>query len=908
MNRTILPDPNIPAPQQYKKLECVGRGAYGSVHKGIFIPTGEVVALKIINLDGQDDDVEAIQKEVALLSSLRGSDNTNITRYHGCWLEGPHVWIVMDFAQGGSVRTLAKAAPNNSIEERYTAVIMREVLQALGFLHRNNVIHRDLKDLSAANVLISSDGRVMLCDFGVSALLATPHSKRSTFVGTPQWMAPEVILGQTYDTRADIWGLGITLYEMVTGAPPHADQDHMRALMLIPKLKPPKLPDAADASKEMRDFMALCLQLNPSDRLPAEDLAKSKWIKSAKASVSILKDLLARYESWTSKGGVRASLASPFGALDPDDEPQDFSQPHSWEFDTVRASSFADGINASSTMDFSGLAETTYPGDAALSNPPRSLRMIFEDASNPGADPFRANAARLGPSMTAASSSSTISTIASLDSSTDVNSTYSTLSTEPNISIDLSSPDAEQRVLPVPFDPTLDSLSVRRDSTDILTARQANYVFPRPGTSASTHLDTARPLGQAPTQAGAELDSSNATSVGMQKLHKPSFSGAMGLPRSPRPPAPPSASESDTDSVIVSNKPSALGVGQSDSSTLTLSPPRIPSYREVRDSKGLANISIPPAIGTGVGVVQSSGSPEDTEQERGADKNGLDKQKNTDAKALHGQGSGSGSGSGSSLPSANGISGVNSRPARERPPRAKRNATVGSPTDFRFGGAPPDGGLVPPTAGSSHGVSRSLDSRSGGGVSGFGSGFGSGGSFGGLNANGGLLPRPPLLGRQASAMAVLEGAGKSALSVPGRSGAGVSPIGSGPVLKDLLKLSPVPAGSLGPGANVDMLPPSPGVGSVSLSPVSKVFNPSPSGLHVSTTPTDVGMGTGSSSPVNGTNGLRTQSAGHSQSNSYSNTSHPYPHTTNHLHPDVPDLPPLDLGALVSADDVHAELS
>ncbi|KAG8771794.1 hypothetical protein FRC12_003401 [Ceratobasidium sp. 428] len=155
-------------------------------------------------------------------------------------------------------------------------------------------------------------------------------------------------------------------------------------------------------------------------------------------------------------------------------------------------------------------------------------------------------------------------------------------------------------------------------------------------------------------------------------------------------------------------------------------------------------------------------------------------------------------------------------------------------------------------------------------------------------------------------MAVLEGAGKSGLSVPGRSGPGVSPIGSGAVLKDLLKLSPVPAGSLGPGASADMLPPSPGVGSVSLSPVSKVFNPSASGLHVSTTPTDVGMGTGSSSPLNGTNGLKARSGGHSQSNSYSNA--PYPHTTNSLHPDVPDLRPLDLGTLVSADDVHAELS
>ncbi|KAG8742506.1 hypothetical protein FRC10_001340 [Ceratobasidium sp. 414] len=915
MTRTILPDPNIPAPQQYKKLECIGRGAYGSVHKGVFIPTGEVVALKIINLDGQDDDVEAIQKEVALLSSLRGTDSTNITRYHGCWLEGPHVWIVMDLAQGGSVRTLAKAAPNNSIEERYTAVIMREVLQALAFLHRNNVIHRDLK---AANVLISSDGRVMLCDFGVSALLATPHSKRSTFVGTPQWMAPEVILGQTYDTKADIWGLGITLYEMVTGAPPHADQDHMRALMLIPKLKPPKLPDAADASKEMRDFLALCLLLNPNDRLPAEELAKSKWVKSTKASVSILKDLLARYESWTSKGGVRTSLAGPFGALDPDGEPQDFSQPQSWEFDTVRADSFADGVGASSTMDFSGLSEGAHPGDAAFSNPPRSLRVLFEDASNPGADPFRVSAPRPGPSLTTASSSSTISTTMSLDSSTDGNSTYSTMPTEPNVSIDLSSPDIEQHALSVPFDSALGGTSVRRDSTDILTARQANYVFPRPGISTSTNLDTARPPVQGPT---SESDPSNAASVGAQKLHKPSFSGSMGLPRSPRPPAPPSASESDADSATASSKSSALTLGRPGSRTPTLSPPRVPSYREVRDSKGLANISIPPAIGTGVGVVQFSGSPEtgDPERERIMEKYILDKQGN-DTKNLHGQGSGSGSGS--SLPSVNGIAGVNTRTARERPPRAKRNATVGSPTDFRFGGAP-DGGLVPPSVGSSHGMSRSLDSRSGGGTSGFGSGFGSGGSFGG---SGGLLPRPPLLGRQASAMAVLEGAAKSGLSVPGRSAPGVSPVGGGAILKDLLKvgglewvscrstdsvasphsqLSPVPAGSLGPGANADMLPPSPGVGSMSLSPVSRVFNPSPSGLHVSTAPTDAGVGTGSSSPVNGTSGLRAHSGGHSQSNSYSAT---HPHTTNHLHLDVPDLAPLDLGALISTDDVHAELS
>ncbi|CAE6433955.1 unnamed protein product [Rhizoctonia solani] len=867
MNRQILPDPNISATQQYKKLECVGRGAYGSVHKGVFIPTGEVVALKIINLDGQDDDVEAIQKEVALLSSLRGGDSINITRYHGCWLEGPHVWIVMDFAQGGSVRTLAKAAPNNSIEERFTGIIMREALQALAFLHRNNVIHRDLK---AANVLISSDGRVMLCDFGVSALLATPHSKRSTFVGTPQWMAPEVILGQPYDTKADIWGLGITLYEMVTGAPPHADQDHMRALMLIPKLKPPKLPDSTDASKEMRDFMALCLRETPSDRLSAEELSKSKWIKSSKGSVSVLKELLTRYESWTSKGGVRASLASPFGALDPDEEPQDFLQPQQWEFETIRATNHTD----------SGVASPEQPSVdlSALSNPPRSLRMLFEDASNPGADPFRISQPRPSQGLPAASSTSTISTLASLDSnSSGGNDSNDTTSTDPNLSFGInSSEDNGQRVLPVPSDWNQDLLSVRRDSTDILTARQANYVFPRSAPSAN--LDTVKPVSTEPVLSGAESDSSaTASGFGAPRrdlLHKASFSGSKGLPRSPRPLAAP---DSGTESA--SDKTSTPGTGSND---VPMSPPRM-SYREVRDSKGLANISIPPTSGSNVGVVQLAESPGtgDSESSNKTRQRG---------ESSHGQGSGSGS----SLPSGGGLNPSSSRNPRERSTRTKRGATVGSPTEFRFGGAPPDGGLVPP----SHGASRSLDSR--GGV---GNGFSSGQSLVGASValgarSGGLAPRPALLGRQTSAMAVMEGVSRSGLAVPGRGNTGLSPAGTGTVLKDLLKLSPVQPGSLG--AGIDMLPPSPGIGSVSISPVTKVFNHSPSALQTSTTPNDVVNG----SPVNG------KAYTHSQSNSYSYANQTTPHSSVNaqLHPDNPALPPLDLVLLASAEDVHAELA
>jgi serine/threonine protein kinase len=123
---------------------------------------------------------------------------------------------------------------------------------------------RLLKPIIAANVLLTATGRILLCDFGVSARLIHNHSKRTTFVGTPYWMAPEVIQQSQYDTKADIWSLGITLYEMVTGAPPHAKEDQMRALLLIPRADAPRLPETT-GTKDMRDFVASVLREQPAD-------------------------------------------------------------------------------------------------------------------------------------------------------------------------------------------------------------------------------------------------------------------------------------------------------------------------------------------------------------------------------------------------------------------------------------------------------------------------------------------------------------------------------------------------------------------------------------------------------------------------------------------------------------------
>ncbi|KAM0789772.1 hypothetical protein ACM66B_006625 [Microbotryomycetes sp. NB124-2] len=294
---------NLPVDQLFTRKELVGKGAYGGVYKGVHNPTGLVVALKVIDLDTPEDDISEIQKEVALLSEMRDAARHNITLYHGCYLYGHELWIAMDFASGGSIRTLMKSG---SIEEKYIVVIIREVLVALSFLHRQGIIHRDVK---AANVLLTQAGKILLCDFGVAAHLQT-NNKRSTFIGTPLWMAPEVITdGKLYDTKADIWSLGITCYEIATGNPPYFGMEPLRACALIPRSAPARLEGGA-WSGPMRDFLAQCLQIDPVTRPSADEITRHKWIKAAsKVSMSIMRELINRYVNWVQRGGQRASLA-----------------------------------------------------------------------------------------------------------------------------------------------------------------------------------------------------------------------------------------------------------------------------------------------------------------------------------------------------------------------------------------------------------------------------------------------------------------------------------------------------------------------------------------------------------------------------------------------------------------------
>ncbi|KAI9141931.1 sterile 20-like kinase 3 [Paraphysoderma sedebokerense] len=280
----------VNAEKLYTKQEKIGRGSFGEVFKGVNTQTGNPVAIKVLDLETAEDDIEDIQREISLLQRC---DSDLIIRYHGSYLVGTKLWVVMDYAKGGSIRDLMRAG---KIEEKYIAVIAREVVSALNYLHKNGIIHRDIK---AANILITDEGKVKLCDFGVAGQISVNSLKRYSFVGTPYWMAPEVVKRTEYDFKADIWSLGITMYEMATGGPPHSNKDPMRAMFLIQNSKSIKLE--GPFSSAFKEFVELCLSENPQQRPSAEELLKSRFIRNATKGTSIVQDLITRYEEWKAR-------------------------------------------------------------------------------------------------------------------------------------------------------------------------------------------------------------------------------------------------------------------------------------------------------------------------------------------------------------------------------------------------------------------------------------------------------------------------------------------------------------------------------------------------------------------------------------------------------------------------------
>ncbi|KAL6942685.1 hypothetical protein ACO0RG_001645 [Hanseniaspora osmophila] len=279
--------------KDYCLVSCIGRGSFGEVYKAIFKPTyvpsadgtisdDQFLAVKIIDMEESEDDIACIFTEVFFLANLK--NNTNIVKYYKTFSIGSQLWIIMEYCGNGSCHGLMKKLPfDKFLNEKQISVIVKQILQGLQKLHYEQKVHRDIK---LANVLISNSGAVKLTDFGVSAQIREKQQKLNTFVGSPNWMAPEVILNnfdknykKGYDEKIDIWSLGITVIELVEKRAPSPDKDVRKILQATIKRDPPTLNQCSrNISDSLKDFVNCCLQKDAEKRLSAEELLKHEFI------------------------------------------------------------------------------------------------------------------------------------------------------------------------------------------------------------------------------------------------------------------------------------------------------------------------------------------------------------------------------------------------------------------------------------------------------------------------------------------------------------------------------------------------------------------------------------------------------------------------------------------------------
>jgi len=259
----------------------LGEGSYGSVYKALHKESSSIVAIKLVPVES---DLHEIIKEISIMQQC---DSPYVVRYYGSYFKQYDLWICMEYCGAGSVSDIMRLRKKTLTEDEI-ATILSDTLKGLVYLHLRRKIHRDIK---AANILLNTEGYAKLADFGVAGQLTDTMAKRNTVIGTPFWMAPEVIEEIGYDCVADIWSLGITALEMAEGKPPYGDIHPMRAIFMIPQKPPPSFREPDRWSTEFIDFVSKCLVKDPDERATATELLEHEFIRNAKHR-SILKNML----------------------------------------------------------------------------------------------------------------------------------------------------------------------------------------------------------------------------------------------------------------------------------------------------------------------------------------------------------------------------------------------------------------------------------------------------------------------------------------------------------------------------------------------------------------------------------------------------------------------------------------
>ncbi|XP_064929929.1 TRAF2 and NCK-interacting protein kinase isoform X10 [Columba livia] len=303
-----------------------------SVLQGRHVKTGQLAAIKVMDVTG--DEEEEIKQEINMLKKY--SHHRNIATYYGAFIKknppgmDDQLWLVMEFCGAGSVTDLIKNTKGNTLKEEWIAYICREILRGLSHLHQHKVIHRDIK---GQNVLLTENAEVKLVDFGVSAQLDRTVGRRNTFIGTPYWMAPEVIAcdenpDATYDFKSDLWSLGITAIEMAEGAPPLCDMHPMRALFLIPRNPAPRLK-SKKWSKKFQSFIESCLVKNHSQRPTTEQLMKHPFIRDQPNERQVRIQLKDHIDRTKKKRGEKDETEYEYSGSEEEEEENDSGEPSS---------------------------------------------------------------------------------------------------------------------------------------------------------------------------------------------------------------------------------------------------------------------------------------------------------------------------------------------------------------------------------------------------------------------------------------------------------------------------------------------------------------------------------------------------------------------------------------------------